>query len=95
LIHGRGHPRPGDTDVTNGASVSITVICRKQCRNHMRDIAMSFASFDKMTFGLGGTTTPTFRFDDHLFRDPPAIDTSMTSITYWRVIRFDVFYLES
>lgn len=62
-----------------GAAVAITAI-QDVVPNHMRGLAIAFASFGNMMFGLGGGTTLTAWINDHLFHDPSAIGTSMTLV---------------
>jgi MFS family permease len=62
-----------------GSAVAITAI-QDVVPNHMRGIAIAFASFGNMMFGLGGGTTLTAWINDHLFHDPSAIGTSMTLV---------------
>lgn len=82
-----------------GAAVAITAI-QDVVPNHMRGIAIALASFGNMMFGLGGGTTLTAWINDHLFRNPLAIGTSMTLVALpacllamvsfwrgWRVVR--------
>nr|WP_172624064.1 MFS transporter [Rhodanobacter glycinis] len=62
-----------------GAAVAITAI-QDVVPNHMRGLAIAFASFGNMMFGLGGGTTLTAWVNDHLFHDPLAIGMSMTMV---------------
>lgn len=62
-----------------GAAVAITAI-QDVVPNHMRGLAIAFAAFGNMMFGLGGGTTLTAWINDLLFHDPSSIGTSMTLV---------------